>query len=323
MKKIILFILIVLCLGLSSCKEEPEHNVDIPAEVNIYMPDGTPALALASVLDEGFSYNEAQTNFHIVTAADIAATVSRDTCDMAIMPTTAAATLYKKGIALQLASVNVFGNLFITGTKKTTSLEDLKGKIVYTTAATTIQMLQYILENNHIEYEIDVAEAVTGKVAISTCADGTEIITRLAQAVKQGVELYGVLGEPQVTNAQKKIEGLNINVDFQKEYKKITGFDGYPQACLIVKKAFAERYSSYVNAFLAKLEGNEAYLKEHLDDLPNVLAKYDSSLASMNFTLDTITRCNLRLEKSSSVKASVIGYINELMDYTLADEFFL
>ena len=233
MKKLFL-LLTIFFLGLTSCNKEETSR-----EVNVYMPDGTPALALASMLDEGFEYENVKTTFHIVTASEIAATVSQSTCDLAIMPTTAAATLYNKGIGLQLASVNVFGNLFIVGTKETTSLEDLKGKVIYTTAATTIQMVQYVLDANNIEYT-DGAEAVEGKVALNSVGDATEIIANLKMGIQKGTEAYGVLGEPQVTKVQGMIAGLNINFDLQKEYKAITGFDGYPQACLIVKKSFAE-----------------------------------------------------------------------------------
>ncbi|MDE5545936.1 MAG: hypothetical protein K2I88_00575 [Anaeroplasmataceae bacterium] len=319
MKKVILFLILILSLGLTSCGKE----VKTPNEVNIYMPDGTPALALASVLDEGFTYKESKTNFHIVQATEIAARVAQDTCDLAIMPTTAAAQLYvKQGIKIQLASVNVFGNLYITGTHEITSLEDLKGKLILTTAATTIQMVKYVLDGNHIPYE-EAGEAVTGKVALSTVNDASEIIPQIKQAVLKGTEIYGVLGEPQVTRAQSLIPEMKITVDLQAEYKKLTTYDGYPQACLVVKEEFANTYPDYVKALLKKLEGNTSYLNNHLEALPEVFKKHKSNLGNMTFTEDTITRCNVRLEYASSVKDSVKEYVKELAKLDLNDNFFL
>ncbi|MDE7106502.1 MAG: hypothetical protein K2O22_04995 [Anaeroplasmataceae bacterium] len=318
MKKVILLIMIVLSLGLASCGGETKR----PDEVNIYMPDGTPALALANVLDEGFTYGESKTNFHIVQAAEIAARVSQDTCDLAIMPTTAAAQLYaKQGIKIQLASVNVFGNLYITGTHEISSLEDLKGKVILTTAATTIQMVKYVLDGNSIAYE-ESGEAIEGKVALSSMNDASDIIPLLKKAVTQGTECYGVLGEPQVTKAQSMIPELKITVDLQAEYKKLTTYDGYPQACLVVKEEFASTYPDYVKALLKKLEENSTYLNEHLNSLPEVFKKHESNLANMTFTADTITRCNVRLEKASSVKASVKEYVKALTKLELDDNFF-
>lgn len=318
MKKIILLFMIFLGLGVTSCTKEKQ----VPNEVNIYMPDGTPALALANVLDEGFTYEESKTNFHIVQATEIAARVSQDTCDLAIMPTTAAAQLYvSKGIKIQLASVNVFGNLYITGTHEISSLEDLKGKLVLTTAATTIQMVKYVLDGNNIPYE-EAGEAISGKVALSSVNDASEIIPQIKQAVVKGTEIYGVLGEPQVTRAQSLIPEMKITVDLQAEYKKLTSYDGYPQACLVVKENFASTYPDYVNALLKKLEGNTAYLNSHLEALPNVFKKYESNLGNMTFTEDTIIRCNVRVERASSVKNSVKEYVKELTKLDLDDHFF-
>lgn len=317
MKKFFLLCLLILGISLTACKSTEES----PETVNIYMPDGTPALALASVLDDGFEYNETITKFNIVTASEIAARVSQDTCDLAILPTTAAANLFNRGINLKLASVNVFGNLFIVGTKSTSTLEDLKGKVILTTAETTIQMVQYVLKNNNIEFELG-STAVDGKVVLNSVADATAIIPVLKMAMQKGEEAYGVLGEPQVTKAQSVVEGLIINVDLQAEYKKITGFDGYPQACLIVKIAFSEKYPSYVEKLLEKLEGNSEYLNNNVTKLPSVFAKYESNLAGMTFTADTIKRCNLRVEKANTVKESVINYVKSLINIDLKDEFF-
>ncbi len=251
MKKLYSLFLLFLGIVLFSCKQEDKIK-----EINIYMPDGTPALALANVMDQGFQYEEINANFHIVQASEIAARVSQDSCDMAIMPTTSAANIFTSGVELKLASVNVFGNLYITGTHEVESLEELKGKRILTTGATTLQMVEYILKNNQIPYE-EAGAAIEGKVALTVLNDASEIIPLLKQAVMKKTELYGVLGEPQVTKAQSVISELKIAVDLQKEYKTITGFDGYPQACLIVKNKLLQQNKAWVEKFLSTIEDNE------------------------------------------------------------------
>ena len=221
-----------------------------------------------------------------------------------------------------MASVNVFGNLFITGTNEISSLNDLKGKLILTTAATTIQMVKYVLDGNNIPYE-ESGEVVSGKVALSTVNDASEIIPQIKQAVLKGTEIYGVLGEPQVTRAQSLIPEMKITVDLQAEYKKLTSYDGYPQACLVVKEEFAKAFPDYVKELLKKLEGNASYLNSHLDTLPEVFKKYESSLGNMTFTADTIKRCNVRVELASSVKDSVKEYVKALTKLDLDDHFFL
>lgn len=316
MKKLYSLFLLFLGIVLFSCKQEDKIK-----EINIYMPDGTPALALANVMDQGFQYEEINANFHIVQASEIAARVSQDSCDMAIMPTTSAANLFTSGVELKLASVNVFGNLYITGTHKVESLEELKGKRILTTGATTLQMVEYILKNNQIPYE-EAGAAIEGKVALTVLNDASEIIPLLKQAVMKKTELYGVLGEPQVTKAQSVISELKIAVDLQKEYKTITGFDGYPQACLIVKNNLLLQNKAWVVKFLSTIEDNEDYLKNNTTNLPEVFKKYESNLANMNFTTDTIKRCNIRLEYSLAVKNSVIAYIKALTNKEVNESFF-
>ncbi len=316
MKKLYSLFLLFLGIVLFSCKQEDKIK-----EINIYMPDGTPALALANVMDQGFQYEEIAANFHIVQASEIAARVSQDSCDMAIMPTTSAANLFTSGVELKLASVNVFGNLYITGTHEVESLEELKGKRILTTGATTLQMVEYILKNNQIPYE-EAGAAIEGKVALTVLNDASEIIPLLKQAVMKKTELYGVLGEPQVTKAQSVISELKIAVDLQKEYKTITGFDGYPQACLIVKNKLLQQNKAWVEKFLSTIEDNEDYLKNNTTNLPEVFKKYESNLANMSFTADTIKRCNIRLEYSLAVKNSVIAYIKALTNKEVNESFF-
>ena len=313
MKKLYSLFLLFLGIVLFSCKQEDKIK-----EINIYMPDGTPALALANVMDQGFQYEEINANFHIVQASEIAARVSQDSCDMAIMPTTSAANLFTSGVELKLASVNVFGNLYITGTHEVESLEELKGKRILTTGATTLQMVEYILKNNQIPYE-EAGAAIEGKVALTVLNDASEIIPLLKQAVMKKTELYGVLGEPQVTKAQSVISELKIAVDLQKEYKTITGFDGYPQACLIVKNKLLQQNKAWVEKFLSTIED---YLKNNTTNLPEVFKKYESNLANMSFTADTIKRCNIRLEYSLAVKNSVIAYIKALTNKEVNESFF-
>lgn len=317
MKKILLIILCIFGLGLASCNSQKSDSV----EVQMFLPDGTPILSVASILDEGFSYENTTTNYNIVAAADIAARVSQDACDLAIMPTTAAATIFNKGVKIKLASVNVFGNLYITGTHELSNLSHLIGKKVYTTAGTTIALLQYLLTQSNIAFTQG-EEIVADKVVLCSKTDASEIIPLLKQAVTKGEEAYGVLGEPQVTKAQSAISDLKITFDLQEEYKTVTGQDGYPQACLVVKENFLNQHKGYVDSLIAKLEGNGTYLMSHLTELPSVFKKFESALQAMTFTSDTITRSNIRIEKASVAKDTVMSYVQALSKITLTDEFF-
>lgn len=316
MKKILAILLLGFTALLVSCTNQSK------SALNIYMPDGAPALAMANVLDEGFSHEDYEANFNVVNANMITNIVSSSTCDLAIIPTTAAAQLYSKGVGIRLASVNVFGNLYIAGTTTLDSLEGLKGKVVYTTIGTTISLVKYILAKNSIDVE-DGSEPIADKVVLDSRTDGTEIVQLLKKASTEGKEAYGVLGEPVVSKALGMISGLKLTFDLQKEYKNVTGFDGYPQACLVVKNKVYEEHTSFVEAFLEKLSANEEFLKTNVSRLPEIFKKYDSTLQNMTFNLDTIARSNVKLEKASVVMESVKNYVEALVKIDLNEEFFL
>lgn len=301
--------------------------------VDVYLPDGTPALAVAQAITEGVDIDGYSVNFHIIAAGDIGKVfAAHDDADLAIMPTIGAAGVYSNGMGIQLVSTNVFGNLFIVGVNGTAaSLAELKGKVVMTTAATTIQLFQYLLEQNEIEYELGSQAVDADKVYLNSYDSGQQIIQALKAAEAKQTEAYGVLGEPQVTMCQANVPSARIAVDFQAEWKSLTEFDGYPQASLIARGSFASSHSSFVSAFADALKGNAAWLAdaENIAAFKSALAAYNetadyqSTLATANLTTATIERCNLGFQSASDVKASVIDYIGRLNpSVELKDDFF-
>lgn len=94
-------------------------NRDIPAqedivgEVNIYAPDGAPAISLSKMIADGSG--GADTKYHIVQPTDIGPSVQTGAADIAIMPTNAAAKLYGAGAGIVMLGVTNFGSLYMIG----------------------------------------------------------------------------------------------------------------------------------------------------------------------------------------------------------------
>lgn len=315
---VIAAVLVLTCLACFAACRDKGNEGDEKYTVKFFMPDGTPALAAANLLN-GFSYSTSTTEFNIVTADQIA-TAFNQGADFAIMPTIAAAKLYSNGAQIKLVSTNVFGNLFIMGVNTTaTTLADLKGKVVMVTVGTTLSLTQYLLRANGIEFA-DGSEPVEGKVVLNSVADASTIIPKLKTAGSN--EVLGLLGEPQVTKAKSMVgEGLKTVIDLQAEWTALTGFTGYPQASLVATSAFCEAHPDYIAALLSEMEKNADFISENLDNLPEIFAQYESNLANMTFSAETITGCNLRVEKASAVKASVKDYLSRL-GQTVDDGFF-
>lgn len=301
--------------------------------VEVYLPDGTPALAMAKAMTEGVDIEGYDVNFHIIAAGNIGTVFTATDADLAIMPTIGAATNFTKGTEIQLVSTNVFGNLYIVGVNSSVdSLDDLTGKLVYTTAATTIQLLQYLLEQNGITYGMG-SEAAAGQVTLYSVPSASDIIPVLKMAETNGTEAYGVLGEPQVTQCKSKVTTAESVIDFQAEWKDITGFDGYPQASLIVKNDFSAEHGAFVEAFAQALEDNGEWLssEDNIASFKQALVEYNeaqgedgyqTSLANLTLTAATIEGCNLDCQSAGEVKDSVKDYIKRLSGTDVTDDFF-
>lgn len=93
---------------------------------SVYMPDGAPAIALAKLMDEGYT----GASFTVVQATTIAQRVSSGTADLAIMPINAAATLYNSGKDIVMLTVNTHGNLYVVGDGDKIDLNGLADKRV-------------------------------------------------------------------------------------------------------------------------------------------------------------------------------------------------
>lgn len=281
--------------------------------VQVYMPDGAPALAMAQMMEEKPVIRNMQTVFHIVKSTDnIAAYLTRGDADLCIVPTNVAAKMYNGGVDYRLVSANVHGILYLVGTGSAETLSDLVGKVVLNTAAggTTDLVFKYILDLNDIEYE-ESADPVEGKVALRYVSAGTEII----QLMKAGQAEYGVMGQPQVAMAQANIEGARQIFDLQELWKEGTGStDSYPQASLVVKADFLAEYPEVVEAFLDKLTQNDTWVVENADKLQGILAEYESSI-TVNFTSAIVEACNLRTVPAPEARAAVETYLNSIMSF--------
>ena len=170
----------------------PDDGGTAPETVNIYVPDGATALALAYFMHSGEKVSGATLNITIVTASTIGQYVSSGRADLAVMPSNAAAKMYNANKKYKLVMTLTHGNLYIVGSDMS-GVESLVGKRVGAIGQGQVPdlVLRYILKKSGIEYvQSDVA--VEGKVAVSYCSDGGEV----ARSLKAGLIDFGLLAEP-------------------------------------------------------------------------------------------------------------------------------
>lgn len=306
MKRIFIIFSIFISWFLISCSESKIFN--------IYLPDGTPVLALANLLQK----NDNRFSINIVNPTEIASSVASNDCQMAILPTISAAKLYKKNnVDIKLVSCNIFGSLYIASKSSVASLDDFKGHIIYSTAGTTVDLLKYILNKNNIKYNMS-TELKSDEVSIATVSSAQEIIPLL----NSKNDTFGILGEPVLSQALNKIDGLNIALDLQIEYQKINNESSFPQACFVVKTSFANNNCKVLEEIISLLEDNKSFLNNNVEKLNDILKNYSTTLKNLKFSQELIKRCNVDYQNSTSVKQSVNKYVYDIGDIILDDEFY-
>ncbi len=326
MKKFLAIILsIVTCFAFVACSSSTDSGsssgsgsssvTKTQTTYKIGVVDGAPSLSVVNIAN-GFEYETADTkytaNIEVLQSGDSApATIitgmnKTDGFDMAIAPLNVAYKLHNSNAKFKLASVNVFGVLYMIG--KTTINEDmnnLKGKIVCLTSGggTPEILFKHLLAKNQIEFEESDTVTDANKVYIKYVG-AQQIIAGL----KQGTVEYGVLGEPAVTKANAAT-GSIVVLDLQKEWKKFYGEGQFVQAGLIVN---SEKVNvEFVNALVEKLKQNKQYLYNNADGIGNTLVSVYSEtvMKGIKFNASVLDRCNIGCETAKSQKSAINAFL--------------
>ena len=150
--------------------------------------------------------------------------------DLAAIPANLAANLYNQTEGkVQVAAINTLGVLYVVTTgDNVKSVEDLKGKTIYSTGKGTTPeyVLNYILKKNGIDPEKD--------LTVEYKSEATEVAAAL-QAAGEGA--IAVLPQPYVA-AQSQIEGLNVVLNLTEEWNKVSTDSDLVTGVLVARTEF-------------------------------------------------------------------------------------
>lgn len=295
---IILIIILATCFFVSCNKKIEEKTI------NVYMPDGAPALAMAKLMKD-FEYEGYKINFEIVPGiADITARISQGEADLAILPTNIATKLYAANIDIRLVSSNLYGVLYLVGTEEITSLNQLKGQTIQCIGqgGTPEFVLKFILETNGISLN---------DVDIQYQADGSSVIPLL----KTGNAKFAVLGEPAATMSVSRA-GTKILFNLQEEWDKKTGYKGYPQASFVATSNMINNNKDFMKAFSDAMEENVSWIENNVEEVNSILKEKGSAVSFANSTV--IKNCNVKFVKASEAKSGIINYLEIMKGYNAA-----
>ncbi|WP_246552333.1 ABC transporter substrate-binding protein [Vallitalea pronyensis] len=186
--------------------------------------------------------------------------------NFACIPTNLAAVLYNKtGGKISLAGVNTLGVLYIMENGETIqSMADLKGKKIQASGQGSIPeyVLSYLLTKNNIEpgKDVEIAFGMQHAEVSATMISGDTTIALLPQ--------------PFVTTTKMKKEDARIALDLTEEWQKVQGEDSpLAMGCIVVNKAFAEKNTELVAAFLDAYKKSIDWVNENPVDAGVVIEK--------------------------------------------------
>lgn len=262
------------------------------SEVSIILPNGTPAIAVGTLLNE--------VNSEVVTDSTLLQTalVSGET-DFVIAPLILGTNLYLKGKSkYQLEAIITTNNAYLVSNNELTPAS-LQGKniVAFQQTNTPGIMLETYLEVNsitaNVQYEANVNQSVT--------------------AFKNGNCEYALVAEPQLTALESQYPNLNI-LNIGNEICEKGEF--VPQAALFVNPESTD--DEDVVAFKKNLKKNIEKLnnksKEYAKDLLDSGITYFSTYSQE--TLEkALPRCNLAYMQAKDNKDTIIAYYDSCDKY--------
>ena len=249
----VLLTLLLAVTAFASCtspEPDPEQKPTLE-NVNVMVLNGTTGFGMAKLISDSKNGNAAlpYTVSVETDASNITASLISGACDIAALPTNAAANVaLKTNGGVKVIAVNTLGVLYVmNNTEKVTvsSFEDLRGKTVYCPAQNPTFLFKAVCEANGLKVGEDI-------MIDNTYAQPADLRTALAS----GMVDIAVLPEPMVTIAKSANAALAASLDLTAEWEKHYPANSLMQGCVVVRTQFAEQYPEAVTAFLAEYKAS-------------------------------------------------------------------
>lgn len=226
--------------------------------------------------------------------------------DLAAIPANLAANLYNQTEGkVQVAAINTLGVLYVVTTgDDVKSVEDLKGKTVYSTGKGTTPeyVLNYILKENGIDPEKD--------LTVEYKSEATEVAAAL-QAADEGA--IAVLPQPYVTAAQSQIEGLNVALNLTEEWNEVSTDSDLVTGVLVASTEFIEQNEAAFEEFLKDYQASIEWVNSNTADAAELVANY-GIVAKAPLAQKALPACNITYVDGSEMKTKLSGYLQVLFD---------
>ena len=250
--------------------------------IKVVTPDGLPALSLVNMMDTK-KIDNIQLNYKVEKMSDaLIVDMLKREGDIAIVPSNFSAQLYNKKLGYKILGTIGWGSFYVVSRDNINSLEEFKGKEVYTfgKGLTPDLIFQSILEKKGIN---------KNSIKINYLSSGNEVASLYLGKKVDTI----VIPEPMLSKVLSKSPTSTIVANLNDEWKNITNSDlGYPQSTLVIKEEIYETNPKFVKEFINKLtESISKLYKNSGETVENVKR---NSLSIDTSVLDKVlTRANI------------------------------
>ncbi len=297
MKRILtLMISIIITFSLTACRAGKE--------INLYIVDGAPTLAVAKIISDK-EIDGKKVNVKTVSSVDVLnSAILNGSADVIVMPINSAQKLYNNNVKIKLLTVNVFGCLHIVGKGEIYSLNDFIGEEINLVGRTGTPDLsiRYLLKRNNVPY----SESETIGVRLKYIQNDMVV-----PSLNGGKINYALIGEPLVSKAMEKVDGLKPLIDIKNEWESLTNGKLYTQAGVVVTDNLLENDINFVKKLFATLSDNKEFIYDNVSSLNNLFPD-SSALKTLSFTTDILDRCNIDSKRASEIEEDIKFYLETL-----------
>lgn len=250
--------------------------------IKVVTPDGLPALSLVNMMDTK-KIDNIQLNYKVEKMSDaLIVDMLKREGDIAIVPSNFSAQLYNKKLGYKILGTIGWGSFYVVSRDNINSLEELKGKEVYTfgKGLTPDLIFQSILEKKGIN---------KNSIKINYLSSGNEVASLYLGKKVDTI----VIPEPMLSKVLSKSPTSTIVANLNDEWKNITNSDlGYPQSTLVIKEEIYETNPKFVKEFINKLtESISKLYKNSGETVENV--KRNSLSIDTSVLNKVLTRANI------------------------------
>lgn len=327
---LVILLALCLCLALTACgspapqsapaeaapevpavPEEPEIElpkkeeavIDPQLPVRVMTLNGSTGFGMAQLMNASEA-GEASLNYSFsveTDASNVTAALVNGDCDIAALPTNAAAALYNKtGGKVQVLSLNTRGVLYLVtdGSVTVESFADLDGQTVYAPAQNPSFIFSYLCRANGVSVTVDNSYAQPAELSAAAAAGEVSI---------------AVLPEPILTVTRSQNPELQVALDLTAEWDKVAQPGTLVQGCVVVRTDFAAAHPSEVARFLEEYGRSVAFLSE---DTPAAAQMIEQTgiFAKAAVAEKAIARCNICFVTGAEMKEELAAFLQIMFD---------